>query len=177
LGWIAICQLSRRTRLTIVALPLVLAFGILDQSVGMTSSRSIILDERRQLTLQSAEWGAIGKSITKMYLVPTFDLQTDADENPPSVEVWLTNSRWADLIAFGAEHQLVTNFAYVGRPVTKQVKSANSQLSEMLEQGRIPRDSILFFALESDWLAASKIVQLEDISKQLDGYFIILTKS
>ena len=177
LGWIAICQLSRRTRVTIVALPLILALGIWDQSVGMTSSRSIILDERRQLTLQSAEWGAIGKSITKMYLVPTFDLQTDADENPPSVEVWLTNSRWADLIAFGAEHQLVTNFAYVGRPVTKQVKSANSQSSEMLEQGRIPRDSILFFALESDWLAASKSVQLEDISKQLDGYFIIVTKA
>ena len=177
LGWIAICYLSRRTRLTIVALPLILSFGILDQLVGVTSSRSIILDERRQLTLQSAEWGAIGKSITKMYLVPTFDLQTDADENSPSVEVWLTNSRWADLIAFGAEHQLVTNFAYVGRPVTKQVKSANSQLSEMLEQGRIPRDSILFFALESDWLAASKSVQLEDISKQLDGYFIIVTKA
>ena len=137
---------------------------------------SIILDERRQLTLQSAEWGVFGKSTTKMYLVPTFDIQSDADENPPSVEVWLTNSRSADLIAFGAKHQLVTNFAYVGRPVTKQVESANAQLSEMLVQGKIPRNSILFFALESDWLAASKSVQLGDISTQLDGYFIIVTK-
>jgi hypothetical protein len=176
LGWVAICHLSRRTRLTIVALPLILALGIWDQSVGTTSSRSIILDERRQLTLQSAEWGVIGQLTTKMYLVPTFDIQSDADENPPSVEVWLTNSRWADLIAFGAKHQLVTNFAYVGRPVTKQVESANAQLSEMLEQGKIPRNSILFFALESDWLAASKSAQLGDISTQLDGYFIIVTK-
>ncbi len=177
LGWFAVCYISRRTRLSIVALPLILSFGIFDQSVGMTSSRSIILNERRQLTLQSAEWAVIGKSTTKMYLVPTFDVQTDANENPPSVEEWMTNSRWSDLIAFGAEHQLVTNFAYVGRPVTKQVESANSQLSEMLEQGRIPRDSILFFALESDWLAARKGVQPGDISKQLDGYFIIVTNA
>ena len=174
LGWIAICQIARRARVTTIALPLILAFGVADQWAGTTNSRDVILGERRQSSLQSLEWKTIADSANKMYLVPTFDLQSD--ENPPVVEVWLTSYRWADLIAFGAEQQLVTNFAYSSRPVTKQVESANAQLSEMLVQGKIPRNSILFFALESDWLAASKSVQLGDISTQLDGYFIIVTK-
>jgi hypothetical protein len=109
-----------------------------------------------------------------MYLVPTFDLQSD--ENPPIVDVWLDDSRWADLVAFGAEHQLITNFTYSSRPVTRQVELANAQMSEMLRQKKIPRNSILFFALKSDWLVAGKSVQLGDISTQLDGYFIIVTK-
>ena len=175
LGWIAICQVARRVRVTTVALPLILAIGVVDQWGGLTNSRDVVLGERRPSSFQSVEWQTYADTASKMYLVPTFDLQSD--ENPPVAEVWLTNSRWADLIAFGAEQQLATNFAYSPRPVTRQVESANAQLSEMLEQGKIPRDSILFFALESDWLAASKSVQLGDISKQLDGYFIIVTKA
>ena len=174
LGWVAICQVTRRARAITIALPLVFAFGVVDQWAGMATSRDVILGERRPSSFQSVEWKTIAGSANKMYIVPTFDLQSD--ENPPVVEVWLTNSRWADLIAFGAEQQLVANFTYSPRPVTKQVESANAQLSEMLVQGKIPRNSILFFALESDWLAASKSVQLGDISTQLDGYFIIVTK-
>ena len=89
----------------------------------------------------------------------------------------MAESRWADLVAFGAQHQLITNFTYSPRPVTRQVELANAQLSEMLREKDIPRNSILFFALESDWLAASKSVQIGDISKQLDGYLIIVTKA
>lgn len=174
LGWIAICQVVRRARATTIVLPLILAFGVVDQWAGITTSREVILAERRPSSFQSVEWTTIADSANKMFLVPTFDVQTYDEFS--EVEVWLTNDRWADLIAFGAEQQLVTNFAYSPRPVTKQVKSANAQLSEMLEQGKIPRNSILFFALESDWLAASRSIQLGDTSKQLDGYFIIVTK-
>lgn len=175
-GWSAICKVARRARVTLIALPIVLAFGVADQWAGVLNSRQTILSERRQSSLHSVEWETLADSVTNMYLLPTFDLQSDADENPPSVEVWLTNSRWADLIAYGASHQLVTNFAYSPRPVTKQVELANMQLSQMLELGDFPQNSILFFALESDWVAASKKVQLGDISKRLDGYFIIVTK-
>lgn len=174
LGWIAICQVARRARVTMIALPIILAVGVVDQWAGMKNSRDTILGERRQSSLQSVEWENFTDAATNMFLVPTFDLQSD--ESSPITEVWLTNYRWADVIAYGAGHRLVTNFAYSPRPVTRQVESANTQLSEMLQQGQIPRKSILFFALESDWLAASKSVQLGDISKQLDGYFIIVTK-
>ena len=174
LGWIAICQVARRARVAMIVLPMILAFGVADQWVGVTSSRQMLLGERRQSSLQSVEWKAFADAATKMFLVPTFDLQSD--ENPPITDVWLANSRWADLAAFGAKHQLITNFFYAPRPVTTQVESANAQLSEMLEQVKIPQNSILFFALESDWLAASKSIRPGDISKQLDGYFIIVTK-
>ena len=174
LGWIAICKLTRRARIAAIALPLILVLGVVDQWGGVTKSRAMIVEERRQSTFRSVEWENVGRSATKMYLVPTFDIQ--ADDSAPIVEAWLADSRWADLIAFGAEHQLITNFTYSARPVTRQVELANAQLSEMLRQRKIPRSSILFFALKSDWLVASKSLRPGDIAKSLDGYFIIVAK-
>lgn len=175
LGWIAICKLTRRARIAAIALPLILVLGVADQWGGVTKSRTNIVEVRRQSTFKSVEWETFGRSATKMFLVPTFDLQED--DSAPIVEAWMAESRWADLVAFGAQHQLITNFTYSPRPVTRQVELANAQLSEMLREKDIPRNSILFFALESDWLAASKSVQIGDISKQLDGYLIIVTKA
>lgn len=175
LGWIAICKLTRRARIAAIALPLILVLGVGDQWGGVTKSRTKIVEVRRQSTFRSVEWESFGRSATKMFLVPTFDIQEDDRE--PTVEAWLADSRWADLIAFGAEHQLITNFTYSPRPVTRQVKLANAQLSEMLRQKKIPQSSILFFALKSDWLVAGKSLRPGDIAKSLDGYFIIVTKA
>jgi hypothetical protein len=174
LGWVGLCQILRRFRIGPLLLAGLLVVSGIDQWPGVSSVRATFLSgSSLQSSFRSPEWSTLGSSVSRMYLSPTFDAQED--ELPDGAENWLAASRMSDLVRFGAENQLVTNFAYVGRPVTQQVESANEWLQSALESGSLPSESIIFFARESDWRKAQERISGDFLAKTLDGYFIIVT--
>ncbi|NCZ89140.1 MAG: hypothetical protein EBY92_08115, partial [Actinobacteria bacterium] len=119
-------------------------------------------------------WEVLGQQLSRMYLIPTFDVQDD--ELPDGAEVWLKNGLWNELIAFGAKNNLTTNFAYVGRPVTDQVRVANERIKMQLDTGMVPRDSVLFFADGQEWKMAQLTLGSGAEAVVLDGLFVIITR-
>ena len=176
-GWVGLCRLQKRARLAPISLALLLIVGGIDQWRGVTAIRATFLSGSSwQNSLKSAEWDTLGSSSSRMYLFPTFDVQADAEALPPGAETWLRGSGWADLVGFGAQHQLVTNFAYIPRPVDKQVDMANKWLQSALDNGTLPANSIIFFARELDWRNAQERSSGDYLAKTLDGYFVIVTR-
>jgi hypothetical protein len=176
-GWVGLCRLQKRARLAPISLALLLIVGGIDQWRGVAAIRATFLSGSSwQNSLKSAEWDTLGSSSSRMYLFPTFDVQADAEALPPGAETWLSGSDWVDLVGFGAQHQLVTNFAYIARPVTQQVETANKWLQSALDNGTLPANSIIFFARELDWRNAQERSTGDYLAKTLDGYFVIVTR-
>jgi hypothetical protein len=177
LGWVGLCRLLRQVRIAPLLLAGVVLMSGIDQWKGVTSVRATFQSgSSRQSSLQSAEWVAIGNSVTRMYFFPTFDVQVDEAEHSQAARYWLVASRYQDLVEFGAQHQLTTNFAYSPRPVTQQVEIANKWLQSALDNGTLPANSIIFFARESDWRKAQERISGDFLAKTLDGYFVIVTR-
>jgi hypothetical protein len=173
-GWVALCRLTKRFRYGPLILGALVLAGTIDQSHGLVEARSRVVDGPTRFSeLTSTEWRSVGESVTRMYLVPTFDVQ--ANEVPEGAERWLKDQRWSDLIGFGAEHRLTTNFAYVGRPVSKQVDQANSYLDKAFASQSLPRKSVLFFASEEQWTTVKRTLRGGDSARHLGDFFIIVT--
>jgi hypothetical protein len=174
LGWVALSRITRRFRFGIPILALVVFIGTMDQWEGILETRSrIVSTQMRVSQLATPAWESVGESVSRMYLVPTFDVQ--ANEVPEGAERWLKDEKWSDLIRFGAEHRLITNFAYVGRPVTKQVNQANSYLDKAFASQSLPRRSVLFFASEEQWTTVKRTLRGGDSARRLGDFFIIVT--
>lgn len=174
LGWVALTRLTRRFRFGVFLLAFIVTIGSLDQREGILEARSRIANASPRVSeLAAPKWREIGESVSRMYLIPTFDVQSDSI--PEGADEWLNDGKWSDLIRFGAEHRLTTNFAYVGRPVTRQVEQANSYLAKALADQMLPRRSVLFFASEAEWISAQLALQADDFASRLGNYFIIVT--
>lgn len=173
-GWAATSIAVRRTRLRSLLLVLLVLVGFLDQWKGVSEIRKVFDNSSVvSRTLLTSEWRHLGSKVDSMYLVPTFDLQDD--DHVPEARYWLDDEKWRGLIRFGAEFNLATNFAYVGRPVTKQVDQANLYLEEAFANQVLPRKSLLFFASEEQWHTAQLALRPGDNSRRLGDYLIIVT--
>jgi hypothetical protein len=174
-GWVAVARLARKFRFSKLVLAGLLLLAVIDQSHGIVYSRSQVTNRSEvPEVLRSPRWEVLGPQLLRMYLIPTFDVQDD--ELPDGAEVWLENGLWNELIAFGAKNNLTTNFAYVGRPVTDQVKVANERIKMQLDTGVVPGDSVLFFADAQAWQVAQSTLGSGAEAVVLDGLFVIITK-
>jgi hypothetical protein len=175
IGWVAVARLARKFRFSKLVLAGLLLIAVTDQSRGIVYSRSQITNRSEvPEVLRSPRWEVLGQQLSRMYLIPTFDVQDD--ELPDGAEVWLNNGLWNELIAFGAKNNLTTNFAYVGRPVTDQVRVANERIKMQLDTGMVPRDSVLFFADGQEWKMAQLTLGSGAEAVVLDGLFVIITR-
>jgi len=173
-GWVAVARLARKFRFGKLVLAGLLLLAVIDQSHGIVYSRSQVTNRSEAPeVLRSPRWEVLGQQLSRMYLIPTFDVQDD--ELPDGAEVWLKNGLWNELIAFGAKNNLTTNFAYVGRPVTDQVKVANERIKMQLDTGVVPGDSVLFFADAQAWKVAQSTLGSGAEAFVLDGLFVIIT--
>lgn len=173
-GWIIIVRLSRRFRIGRILLAALLIFSLLDQWNGILSVRSRIASpEANRNEMNTAEWARIGAANTRMYLLPTFDLQHDPP--PAGAEVWLTDDRWRALIDFGADHNLITNFAYVGRPVYDKAETSTASIRHLVARNQVPARSILFVASKAEWLRAQQVMTNDSFAGVVDGMNVIVT--
>jgi len=174
-GWVAVVRLAQKSRFSKLLLTGLLLFAVVDQSRGIFFSRNqLVHSDPGARVLDSPTWDALGQQLSRMYLVPTFDVQSD--DLSPGAEVWLRNDLWTDLIAFGARHNLTTNFAYVSRPVTNQVKKANDGIRRQLRTGQIPQGSIIFFANEREWSEAQVQVGGSAEALIVDNLYVLVAR-
>lgn len=173
-GWVALVYLARRLKFGAVVLGFIVVLGVLDQWNGIVAVRSSIIEiPARTGNFDSPDWERIGKSVSRMYIVPTFDVQDDS--LPASAEVWLRDARWRRIAEFSARHQLVTNFTYVARPVGLQVQRSNDEIRAQISERRVPANTLLLFADRNEWLNAKKLLSGISTVKQLDDLFVIVT--
>lgn len=174
-GWIALVRVARRVRLGPALLVLVLVTGAWDQWAGVSNIRtSIISSPIPPGRLDSSMWEQIGDSVTRLLLVPTFDVQDDSPM--ASTELWNREARWRRLIEFAVRHQLDTNFAYLGRPATRQVLRSNADLRDQIAEQRVLPNSLLVFADRNEWANTTRILGSHATSMKLDELYIIVTK-
>jgi len=173
-GWAATSIALRRTRLRSLLLVLLVFVGFIDQWKGVSEVRKVFDNSSvASKTLLTSEWRDLGTKVDSIYLAPTFDLLDD--DLPPEARYWLEDEKWRSLVRFGAEFNLATNFAYVGRPVTRQVDRANSYLEGAFADQVLPRKSILFFASEEKWTTVQRTLRTGDSARRLGDFFIIVT--
>jgi len=174
LGWRAINFVNQNYRLLRLFVVGISVVGILDQATGVGFVRDhFVRGQIRPTALQSPSWELLAKRAEKMYLVPTFDVQDDSRQL--GADFWRHSDKWVDLIEFGAKHDLITNFAYLGRPVSEYVRVSNASLQAEFNSGQLPNNSILFFAYESDWRKIIPMLGSGDRALILDGLPIIAT--
>jgi len=174
-GWIALVRLARRVRLGPALLVLVLVAGAWDQWSGISTVRTSIVSSPAPLgRLDSSKWEQIGASATRLYLVPTFDVQDDSSSS--STEAWTRAARWRRLVEFAARHQLSTNFAYSSRPVTRQVLRSNADLRKQIMEQRVLPNTLLVFADQKEWANTAQTLGGRAKAMQLDELYVIITE-
>ncbi len=176
LGWVALVRAVRRFRGAPWLLTAIFIVGVVDQSEGILASRDEL---QGGIAASEPEWFSIveanAPNISRMYLVPTFDVQSD--DLPPGGTAWLDRGLWRELIEFGADRNLTTNFAYLGRPVTRQVESSNAEIRRLISVQDVPSDSVMFFADPNEWDQAHAALGGRAAKLSIGALHILITKS
>lgn len=174
-GWISLALLLRRVKFGRFTLCGLLLLGMWDQRSGMLAVRQEIIEApQKTIDVETADWNNLAASVSRLYLVPTFDVQDD--HLPRGAEVWEQNALWRRLIEFSSRHQLTTNFAYVGRPVTRQVARSNEEIRRSIAERQVPPQSVLVFADPIEWRSATSHLAGQAVAKELDGLYLLITK-
>jgi hypothetical protein len=174
-GWVAVSRLVQKSRFGKLFLTALLLLLVVDQFDGIVLNRNQ-LTNRNEIAdvLRSPRWETLGPTLEQMYVIPTFDVQSD--EIPDGAEVWLENGLWSEIIAFGAKYNLSTNFAYVGRPVTDQVRVANEHIKKLVADGLVPRNTVLLYAEQREWSKARDNFNSDAEAYVLDGIYVIVIR-
>ena len=174
-GWISLALLLRRGKFGRFTLCGLLLLGMWDQGSGMMAVRQKLIEApEKSIDVDTADWNELAASVSRLYLVPTFDVQDD--HLPRGAEVWEQNALWRRLIEFSSRHQLTTNFAYVGRPVTRQVARSNEEIRRSIAERQVPPRSVLVFADPIEWRSATSHLAGQAVAKELDGLYLLITK-
>lgn len=174
-GWISIALLLRRVKFGGLIMCGLLLLGTWDQGSGMMAVRQKLIEApEKSIDVDTADWNELAASVSRLYLVPTFDVQDD--RLPQGAEVWEQNALWRRLIEFSSHHQLTTNFAYVGRPVTRQVARSNEEIRRSIAERKVPPRSVLVFADPIEWRSATSHLAGQAVARELDGLYLLITK-
>ena len=174
-GWISITLILRRVKFSGFIMCGLLVLGVWDQGNGMLAVRQKIIDApQKTIDVGTADWNELAESVSRLYLVPTFDVQDD--RLPQGAEVWEQNALWRRLVEFSSRHQITTNFAYVGRPVTRQVARSNEEIRKSIADRQVPPRSVLVFADPNEWRSATTRLAGQAVAKEMDGLYFLITK-
>jgi hypothetical protein len=173
-GIVATVRLARRFRTATILVLVLVSVHFFDQLPGLVLAQHALSTEYPyQSPLIDPAWNEIGSSYRKINLVPTFDLQSNDLSHDASI--WVESGNWLDLVRFAAKNGLATNFAYVGRPVTKYVSRDNAKMTREIASGELETNTVYVFSNIEFWNIARN--QLRDGSRAivLNGFYIILS--
>lgn len=173
-GIVATVRLVRRFRIATILVMILVSIHILDQLPEVVyAQREMSAERPYQTPLVDPAWNEIASSYKKINLVPTFDLQ--GDDLSLDVSNWVDRSSWLHFVRLAAKNGLSTNFAYVGRPVTKNVTRDNAKMTRELTSGNLEANAAYVFSNKETWNTARQ--QLKDGSRALilNGFYIILS--
>lgn len=173
-GIVVVVRLVSRFRIATILVFLVVCVHILDQIPGLVFTQRVLSTEYPYMSpLVDPAWNEIAASNRKINLVPTFDLQSNDLSHDASM--WVESGAWLDFVRFAAKNGLATNFAYVGRPVTKYVTRDNAKMTREINSGFLEANAMYVFANAEYWDNARS--QLRDGSRAvvLNGFYIILS--
>jgi hypothetical protein len=173
-GIVAVVRLVRRFRMATILVLIMVCIHIFDQIPGLVYAQRVLSTEYPYVSpLVDPAWNEIGVSYRKINLVPTFDLQSNDLSHDASI--WVENGSWLDIVRFAAKSGLSTNFAYVGRPVTKYVARDNAKMTREFNSGNLEANAVYVFSNNEYWDIVRQQLREGSRAIVLDGFYIILT--
>ncbi len=145
-------------------------FNVIDVLPGVQESRHHITDGYGSIRVSSTEkWNSIlaNKSHIKVY--PNFDLQVD--NTLPEAQRFEEN--WYLLVRLAIDHDMSTNFGYVGRPIQEYIAHEDAVIQSSLGAGALDPEVVYIIGNKQAWQQFAEVAGASAVAEEIDDFYVI----
>jgi hypothetical protein len=129
-----------------------------------------IADKRSAIRAQSTQkWDAMLANKSHVKLFPNFDLQEGT--TVPDAENFEKN--WYLLARLALDHNMSTNFGYVGRPITEHIAREDALIQSCLSVGELDPEVVYIIGNKQTWQQFAEVAGESAVAEEIDGFYVI----
>ena len=153
-----------------VAIGAICLFNVIDVLPGVQENQNHIADKRSAIRAQSTQkWETILANKSHVKVFPNFDLQ--ADITVPDAENFEKN--WYLLARLALDHNMSTNFGYVGRPITDHIAREDALIQAGLSVGELDPEVVYIIGNKQTWQQFAEVAGADAKAEEIDGFYVI----
>jgi hypothetical protein len=152
------------------AIGVICLFNVIDVLPGVQENQNHIADKRSAIRAQSTQkWETILANKSHVKVFPNFDLQVG--NTVPDAENFEKN--WYLLARLALDHNLSTNFGYIGRPITEHIAREDALIQSGLSVGELDPEVVYIIGNKQTWQQFAEVAGADAKAEEIDGFYVI----
>jgi hypothetical protein len=145
-------------------------FNVIDVLPGVQENQNHIADKRSAIRAQSTQkWETILANKSHVKVFPNFDLQVG--NTVPDAENFEKN--WYLLARLALDHNMSTNFGYIGRPITEHIAREDALIQSGLSVGELDPEVVYIIGNKQTWQQFAEVAGADAKAEEIDGFYVI----
>jgi hypothetical protein len=152
------------------AIGVICLFNVIDVLPGVQENQNHIADKRSAIRAQSTQkWETILANKSHVKVFPNFDLQVG--NTVPDAENFEKN--WYLLARLALDHNMSTNFGYIGRPITEHIAREDALIQSGLSVGELDPEVVYIIGNKQTWQQFAEVAGADAKAEEIDGFYVI----